>query len=230
MSNVNFLEKLLNDVDVEWKALKDLTLPTRNIKWREANRSYRYIDLTSVNIETKAVTETIEVTSADAPSRAQKLVEKNDVIFATTRPTQKRYCLIEDNYSGEIASTGYCVLRAKTDEVLPKWIFFHSTSINFKNYVEDNQSGSAYPAISDAKLKEFKIPIPPLAEQSRIVSILDKFDTLTTSISEGLPKEIELRKKQYEYYRDMLLTFPSLRAAGEAIQKSEAIRKNNTTR
>ena len=67
MSNVNFLEKLLNDVDVEWKALKDLTLPTRNIKWREANRSYRYIDLTSVNIETKAVTETIEVTSADAP-------------------------------------------------------------------------------------------------------------------------------------------------------------------
>jgi type I restriction enzyme, S subunit len=61
--------------------------------------------------------------------------------------------------------------------------------------------GSAYPAISDAKDKEFQIPIPPLAEQSRIVSILDKFDTLTTSISEGLPKEIELRRKQYEYYR-----------------------------
>ena len=52
------------------------------------------------------------------------------------------------------------------------------------------------------------IPIPSIKEQERIVSILDKFDTLTTSISEGLPKEIELRKKQYEYYRDMLLTFP----------------------
>jgi type I restriction enzyme S subunit len=55
-----------------------------------------------------------------------------------------------------------------------------------------------------------QIPIPPLEEQERIVSILDKFDILTTSISEGLPKEIELRKKQYEYYRDLLLTFPTI--------------------
>jgi type I restriction enzyme S subunit len=52
------------------------------------------------------------------------------------------------------------------------------------------------------------IPIPSIKEQARIVSILDKFDVLTTSISEGLPKEIALRKKQYEYYRDLLLTFP----------------------
>ena len=64
------------------------------------------------------------------------------------------------------------------------------------------------PAITFSQIGSVRIPIPPLAEQARIVSILDKFDTLTTSISEGLPKEIELRKKQYEYYRDMLLTFP----------------------
>ena len=57
-------------------------------------------------------------------------------------------------------------------------------------------------------MSKIKIPIPPIEEQARIVSILDKFDTITTSISEGLPKEIELRKKQYEYYRDRLLTFP----------------------
>jgi type I restriction enzyme S subunit len=56
-------------------------------------------------------------------------------------------------------------------------------------------------------LAKIKIPIPSLAEQERIVSILDKFDTLTNSITEGLPHEIELRQKQYEYYRDLLLTF-----------------------
>ncbi|WP_369810758.1 restriction endonuclease subunit S [Tenacibaculum finnmarkense] len=50
--------------------------------------------------------------------------------------------------------------------------------------------------------------IPSLKEQERIVNILDKFDTLTTSISEGLPKEIDQRKKQYEYYREKLLSFP----------------------
>jgi type I restriction enzyme S subunit len=54
----------------------------------------------------------------------------------------------------------------------------------------------------------FPIPVPSLAEQTRIVSILDKFDALTNSITEGLPREIELRQTQYEYYRDLLLSFP----------------------
>jgi len=62
--------------------------------------------------------------------------------------------------------------------------------------------------VSAKDLAKFQIPIPPLAEQQRIVSILDKFDTLTSSISEGLPKEIKLRQQQYEYYRDLLLNFP----------------------
>ena len=55
---------------------------------------------------------------------------------------------------------------------------------------------------------EQPFPLPPLSEQRRIVDILDRFDTLTNSISEGLPREIALRRKQYEYYRDALLNFP----------------------
>ncbi len=64
------------------------------------------------------------------------------------------------------------------------------------------------PAISDSKVKSFILPIPSLTEQTRIVIILDKFDALTNSISEGLPREIKLRQQQYEYYRDLLLSFP----------------------
>ncbi len=56
-------------------------------------------------------------------------------------------------------------------------------------------------------------PIPSEDEQARIVTILDKFDALTTSITEGLPREIELRQKQYAYYRDLLLSFPQAQAA-----------------
>ena len=52
------------------------------------------------------------------------------------------------------------------------------------------------------------VPIPSSTEQTRIVTILDKFDALTNSITEGLPREIELRQKQYEHYRDILLSFP----------------------
>ena len=56
-------------------------------------------------------------------------------------------------------------------------------------------------------LREFKIPLPSLQEQARIVAILDKFDALVNGISIGLPAELEARRKQYEYYREKLLTF-----------------------
>ena len=56
-------------------------------------------------------------------------------------------------------------------------------------------------------ISKIQIPVPPLSEQRRIVSILDRFDALCHDISAGLPAEIAARKKQYEYYRDKLLTF-----------------------
>jgi type I restriction enzyme S subunit len=62
--------------------------------------------------------------------------------------------------------------------------------------------------INSGIIKSFKIPVPSLEEQARIVAILDKFDALTNSIREGLPREIALRQHQYEYYRDLLLSFP----------------------
>ncbi|CAM6616752.1 restriction endonuclease subunit S [Salmonella enterica subsp. enterica serovar Mbandaka] len=210
MSVLSYLEKLLNGVDIQWKTIGEVTLRTSNIKWREATRSYRYVDLTSVDIETKKITETTEVTANNAPSRAQKLIEENDVIFATTRPTQQRFCLIDGEYSDEVASTGFCVLRAKQDEVLPKWIWHWISTSYFKKYVEENQSGSAYPAISDAKVKECYIPVPcpenpekSLTIQSEIVRILDKFTALTAELT----AELTMRKNQYNYYRDQLLCF-----------------------
>ena len=78
-----------------------------------------------------------------------------------------------------------------------------------------NVSKSGIPQLTKPMVEGTKIPVPypqnlerSLAEQARIVAILDKFDTLTQSLSEGLPREIELRQKQYEHYRNMLLSFP----------------------
>ena len=72
---------------------------------------------------------------------------------------------------------------------------------------KENARGSTIKTITKEEFSAFLIPLPPLEEQQRIVAILDKFDTLVNSISEGLPKEIALRRKQYEYYREKLLTF-----------------------
>lgn len=70
------------------------------------------------------------------------------------------------------------------------------------------KSGGSVASIDSKKLFSFRIPVTHLNEQKRIVNILDKFDTLANSITEGLPREIELRQKQYEYYRDLLFSFP----------------------
>ncbi|MCY4197448.1 MAG: restriction endonuclease subunit S [Rhodobacteraceae bacterium] len=207
MSKRHILETLLDGAEVEWKPLGEVTLPTDNIKWGNTDRAYRYIDLTSVCVDTKSIISTSEVTADNAPSRAQRLVAKDDVIIATTRPTQQRYCLIDEKHSGEVASTGYCILRTNKKEVLPKWILHCISSGRFKTYVEELQIGAAYPAISNSKVKAFEIPIPcpenpdkSLAIQAEIVRILDSFTELTT--------ELKARKQQYNYYRDLLLNFP----------------------
>lgn len=85
-----------------------------------------------------------------------------------------------------------------------KFVEYFLNSIDLTPYI----SGAAQPKLNRRNLDNIKLPNPSLREKEKIVAILDKFDTLTTSISEGLPKEIALRKKQYEYYRDLLLTFP----------------------
>ena len=76
---------------------------------------------------------------------------------------------------------------------------------NIENNYKVNKSG--IPQLTKPMIEKIQIPIPPLSVQSQIVAILDTFDSLTNSISDGLPKEIKLRQKQYEYYRERLLTF-----------------------
>ena len=95
------------------------------------------------------------------------------------------------------------VLKFETYEER-KFVEYNLNSIDLTSYI----SGSAQPKLNKQSLNSIKIPCPSLDEQKRIVEILDKFETLTHSITEGLPKEITLRKQQYEYYREQLLDFP----------------------
>lgn len=91
-----------------------------------------------------------------------------------------------------------------TDQIIPKFFYYFMKTIDLMQL----DTGSGRPSLTQAILNNINIPLPKLSIQARIVSILDKFDTLTTSIQAGLPREIELRQKQYQYYRDLLLSFP----------------------
>ncbi|MCW1437047.1 restriction endonuclease subunit S [Citrobacter freundii] len=85
-----------------------------------------------------------------------------------------------------------------------RYVEYYLNSIDLTPYI----SGAAQPKLNKKNLESIQMPNPSLKEKVRIVNLLDKFDTLTSSISEGLPREIELRQKQYEYYRDLLFSFP----------------------
>ena len=85
-----------------------------------------------------------------------------------------------------------------------RYIEYYLNSIDLTPYI----SGAAQPKLNQANLNSIRIPNPSFEDKVSIVATLDKFDTLTHSISEGLPREIELRQKQYEYYRNLLLSFP----------------------
>ena len=221
------LDKLLKGQNVEWLPLNEIVLPTKNIKWKDVDSIYQYIDLTSVDRKTNAIIETSLIDKENAPSRAQKIVEHNDIIFATTRPTQMRIAVITEELHEQIASTGYCILRADIKIVLPKWIYYNLSSVSFKNYLEENESGSAYPAISDTKLKEFKIPIPPLDVQAEIVRILDAFTAITAELTQELAKEKILREKQYQYYRDKLLSFSDVSIETDSNRQQQTATDSN---
>ena len=207
-----YRDKLLSFEDevyhVEWKTLDAVSEQTSNISWNKIgdDEKFKYIDLSSVDRVSNKIIETTSITKLTAPSRAQKIVKSNDIILGTTRPTLKRFTKITDNYNDQICSTGFYVFRTN-GEVLSNYIYHIFSSSKFYKYLEENQSGTSYPAISDALVKKYKIPVPSLEIQSRIVQVLDNFDTVCHDLNIGLPKEVELRQKQYEYFREKLLTF-----------------------
>lgn len=105
---------------------------------------------------------------------------------------------------GQFYATEHAVVVSALPGINIDWAFHMLTAMNLNQYA----SKSAQPGLAVGKLQELKLPVPSIKRQEYIASILDKFDMLTDSITEGLPREIELRQKQYEYYRDMLFSFP----------------------
>ena len=88
----------------------------------------------------------------------------------------------------------------------PKFIYYYSFILD--RWCLSNTTQSSFASVDMKRFKKFEFPLPSLEEQQRIVDILDRFDALTSSLSEGLPAELAARRSQYEYYRDQLLTFP----------------------
>lgn len=143
----------------------------------EQNEEFKYIDISSVNRDTKRIENPQVLIGKDAPSRARKHVKSGDVLVSMTRPNLNAVALVPDELDGQIASTGFDVLR--TSDIDPRWIFNLVRTTNFVEAMSDLVQGALYPAVKSKDIRGFEAPFAPLNEQKRIA---DKLDNLLARV------------------------------------------------
>ena len=158
----------------EEKSLGEVLVKTETVDpTKKPNEEFIYLDVSSVNKETKEIENATVLLGKDAASRARKLVRTNDVIFATVRPTHSRVALITEEYDEQVCSTGYFVLRAK-ENVNNKLVFYFLLTKGFNEQMEKLQKGASYPAVTDNDVKGILFSFPKsIKEQQTIVRQLD---------------------------------------------------------
>ncbi|RTO80718.1 restriction endonuclease subunit S [Enterobacter hormaechei] len=201
--------------EVEWKTLGDVTkkwysggTPTAGKAEYYENGDIPWLRTQEVKFSDIDSTE-IKITQVALKKSAAKWIPENCVIIAISGATAGRSAINKI----PLTTNQHCgCLEIDDSKALYRYVF-HWISFNYENIKLLGQGARG--DLNSTIIKNFKLPIPyatdpdkSLEEQARIVEILDKFDTLTCSINEGLPREIELRQKQYEYYRDLLFSFP----------------------
>jgi len=133
-------------------------------------------------------------------------LEVGDVLFSGTG-TIGEMVVIDNTPRNWNIKEGVYAIKPNQSMIMPRYLRYILTSSGIRRSYLSKVAGGTVKSISMSDLKDIKIPLPPLEEQAAMVSLLDKFDSLCNSLTEGLPAEIALRKKQYEYYRDKLLSF-----------------------
>lgn len=193
-----YLNKLLtfSDDEVEWTILKEVATLKNGKDWKNLN--YGRVPV----FGTGGIIGYVDTFSYDKPS-----------VLIPRKGSLNNVFYLEEPF-WNVDTIYYTVINEKI--ILPKFFYYFIKNFN----IEKLDTGSSRPSLTQAILNKIPIPIPSLSVQKEIVRKLDAFSTLTTSISEGLPREIELRNKQYEYYRDQLLNFP--KPENDAIKHNSA--------
>ena len=210
----NILQEVANIVEVdiedkiEWKNLEDVFYtrngytPSKKIKEFWDNGSVPWFRMEDIRTNGSILYDSLLHVTESAVKNGV-LFKENSIILATSA-TIGEHALIKVPFLSNQRFT--CFTRKREEELNIKFMYYYFYILD--EWCKTNVSIGSFPSIDVSKLLLKKIPILPLHVQQHIVSILDKFDTLVNDIKEGLPKEIEQRQQQYEYWRECLLNFP----------------------
>ena len=149
-----------------------------------------YVDISSIDNDSKEIVNEKRIHGEQAPSRARQSIAGNDVLVSMTRPNLNAVALVPDLLNGAIASTGFDVLHAI--EIEPKWLYLHVRSREFVNDMSDLVQGALYPAIKSRDVRNYKMPIPPLNEQKRIVAKIEQLQERSRRARKALESVPEL--------------------------------------
>ncbi len=168
----------------------------------------RYTDVYNNRfLKAEDITALVECT----PAELEKLrVSRGDVLFTRTSETAENVgwsSVMLDNME-DCVFNGFTIKASpKTEYLLPEYCAYCFSTKEFRQYVTSHCAFTTRASLTGKTISEYLLPVPSIEEQRRIATILNKFHDLCNDLSSGLPAEIEARKRQYEYYRDKLLTF-----------------------
>lgn len=176
------------------------------------NGNIRFIRITDINEQGYLKNEDIKY--IDLNDEAKKsLLKKGDLVMARTGATYGKTLYFDSEKPSVYAS--FLIRIIPNNEILLNKYYWHFTKTHlYWEQAKKLVTTGGQPQFNTPAIKKVKVPIPTIEKQEKIVNILDRFDKLCNDISEGLPAEIEARQKQYEYYRDKLLTFKELKING----------------
>lgn len=163
--------------------------PTRDIP----DGKFLYIDIESVEGETGIIKTAKQILGKDAPSRARRVVHKNDVIMSTVRPYLKAFALVPNKYDNQICSTGFAVLSCR-NEILSSYLLYTLFSKNVIEQCNKMMMGGQYPALNQSQVAKIKILLPPLPEQRRIAEVLSTVDSAIQKVGGAIEKTERLKR------------------------------------
>ena len=235
-NNRTFLEKLLDGAEVEWKPLKEIAEYIRGITYNKTNESpnnigYKILRANNITLSSNTLNfDDIKVIKFDTKVKSSQMLYKNDILISAASGSREHVGKVAFIYQDiDYYFGGFMGVIRCNNNVNSRYLFHIFTSSIFQYYLNEVLNSSTINNLNSKVMDSFRLPIPPLPVQTKIVKILDALTALTSELT----SELILRRKQYEYYREKLLNIDEMNKVIELgdvgpVRMCKRILKNQT--
>ena len=213
-------EKNLEAMDgkpVETRKLGDFSSYIRGITYNKSQETrhdgWKVLRANNIDLATgNLVLDDIKTVSSTVKVPETKILKSNDILICAGSGSKEHVGKVSFiNHDLSFTFGGFMgVIRTNSSDISSRFLYYILKSNIFRRYLSSELNGTTINNLNSGIVNNFELPVPSLATQERVVGILDRFDALTTSLTDGIPAEIAMRREQYEYYRARLLDFPRL--------------------